>query len=109
MRAFIALALLSFAACADETPPAGMYVHTLEQCPNDPLANCEPSITIREDGTARVVITDVINEGSIGYEGDGWRWNSARPSDAASTIYFTPSADGTTVTSDYMQWVWVRQ
>lgn len=71
----------------------------------DPLFNCVPSVHLCADGTADMLVTDILNSGTYVDNGDTIEtmWGAG---DVPDTIVFTVSPDGTVLTDDWNQWEW---
>lgn len=74
-------------------------------CPDDPLFNCTPSLELCADGTATMLVTDIINGGIHEREGEiiATEWG---PGDVPPEIGFTASDDGALLTDDWQGWDW---
>jgi hypothetical protein len=122
------LALLLAAACGgadDATPESGadaapaavdaaaadhrVYQHALyddpDDCPDDPLFNCTPSLSLCADGSATILVTDIVNAGSY-TETDDAITTAFESGDVPSEIEFTIADDGATLEDDWQRWAW---
>jgi hypothetical protein len=126
--AFIPLALLIASACGDagdaapeisaDAAPASVdaasadhrvYEHALyddpDDCPDDPLFNCAPSMSLCADGSATILVTDIMNAGSYAETDDAitTTWEAG---DVPSEIEFAIADDGSTLEDDWQGWTW---
>lgn len=104
MRSLLILGLV--ASCDVASPEPGRFVHQLSSCSPDPIFNCSPSLTIEAEGQATLIVTDIVNSGTIVIDGARWKWTADGAADVPATIYFTPSDGDQVLTDDFTHWDW---
>jgi hypothetical protein len=95
---------------ADASNSTRYFEHALfenpEDCPDDLTFNCYPGIELCDDGSAHLLVTDIMNGGTY-VEDSTAIVATFDGGDVPATMIFTPSTDGRTLTDDWQTWEWL--
>ena len=76
----------------------------LQDCPTDPIFNCSADLTLCQDGSSYILVTDIINEGTY-IETETTIFSNWEFGDVPPEISFTVQSDGT-LTDDVYGYTW---
>jgi hypothetical protein len=69
--------------------------------------NCSQTVSLYSDGTARIMVTDIINPGTYTVEKDKITVTPTRPSEFADPMIFTLTYNQRNLVDQYLQvWEW---